>query len=362
VTNTQLGIFTQKYLGEEKAKCYFRLFISCLWKIPTARPLKSIEIFAAAYIMLTETQFDVQSTLPQGAMNSAATARIQRQSELFPVESQNFKAKPFLKWAGGKTRLLPLLRTFLARQEFRRYFEPFLGGAALFFELAPESAVLNDLNAELIFCYQIVRDYPSTLFETLQPMRVSQTEFYRIRSLKPETLAPVERAARFIYLNKACYNGLYRVNRKGEFNTPYGRHDKISLADESNLLRASRVLRNARLKSEDYGSVVEKAERGDFVYLDPPYLPVGKFSDFKRYTKKAFYEDDHHKLAEVFRRLSDRGCFVLLSNSFHEKISKMYSEFYQETVEMPRFINCKGKGRGRVRELLVSNRPLELAQ
>ena len=278
------------------------------------------------------------------------------------VENQDFKAKPFLKWAGGKARLLPGLRRFLAGQKFRRYYEPFLGGAALFFDLAPKSSVLNDLNSDLIFCYHIVRDHPAALFERLKRMQVSEAEFYRIRSLEPENLPPVDRAARFIYLNKTCYNGLYRVNKRGQFNTPYGQYEKASLADENNLLRASRALKNARLKSEDYSSVVEEAEKGDFVYLDPPYLPVGKFSDFKRYTKEFFYEEDHRKLADVFRQLANRGCLVLLSNSYHDKISKLYSDFYQETVEMPRFINCKGEGRGRVKELLVSNRPLELAQ
>jgi DNA adenine methylase len=310
--------------------------------------------------VLTETFFDVQINLPKGAMNSAATVRIHRQSELFSTETQDLKAKPFLKWAGGKTRLLPVLRTFLARQTFRRYYEPFLGGGALFFDVAPKTSVLNDRNPELIFCYQVVRDYPAELFSTLKRMPVSETEFYRIRSLNPESLALVERAARFIYLNKTCYNGLYRVNKKGQFNTPYGRNDKASLADEDNLHRASRMLRNAQLMSEDYGSVIKAAEKDDFVYLDPPYLPVGKYSDFKRYTKETFFEDDHRKLADTFRELSNRGCLVLLSNSFHEKIAKLYSGFHQEVVEMPRFINSKGEGRGKVRELLVSNHPLEL--
>jgi DNA adenine methylase len=312
--------------------------------------------------VLAETLFDVQIYLPQGAMNSAATVRIHRQSELFSTETQNSKAKPVLKWAGGKARLLPVLRTCLARQSFRRYFEPFLGGGALFFDLAPKTAVLNDLNSELICCYQIVREHPAELFTQLKQMQVSESEFYRLRSVIPESLAPVERAARFIYLNKTCYNGLYRVNKKGQFNTPYGRNGKVSLADESNLYGVSRLLKNARLMSEDYSVVVKEAEKDDFVYLDPPYLPVGKYADFKRYTKETFFEDDHCKLADTFRELSDKGCFVLLSNSFHEKIAKLYSGFYQEVVEMPRFINCKGEGRGKVRELLVSNRPLKLTQ
>jgi DNA adenine methylase len=312
--------------------------------------------------MLTETQFDAQINLPQGAMSSAATARIHRQSLLFSADSHDSKAKPFLKWAGGKTRLLPVLRKFLVRHKFSRYYEPFLGGAALFFDIAPKIGVLNDRNPELIFCYEIVRDHPSELFLMLKRMPVSEKEFYRIRSSAPESLAAVERAARFIYLNKTCYNGLYRVNRKGEFNTPYGGNDKVSWADEDNLHRASRILRNVRLMSDDYSSAVKDADKNDFVYLDPPYLPVGRYADFKRYTKETFFEDDHRKLAETFRELSERGCIVLLSNSYHDKIAELYAGFNKEEVEMPRVINCKGEGRGRVRELLVSNRPLELAQ
>jgi len=313
--------------------------------------------------VLTEVQFsDAQPNLPQSAMNSAATVRIHRQSELFPTENRDSKAKPFLKWAGGKTRLLPVLRKCLVRQTFQRYFEPFLGGGALFFDIAPKAAVLNDSNSELIFCYQIVRDHPAELFAMLKQKQVSESEFYRLRGLNPESLPPVERAARFIYLNKTCYNGLYRVNKKGQFNTPYGRNAKVSLADEDNLSGTSRLLKNVQLMSGDYSLVVKAADAGDFVYLDPPYLPVSKYADFKRYTKETFFEDDHRKLAETFRELAVKGCLVLLSNSFHEKIAKLYSGFYQEVVEMPRFINCKGEGRGRVRELLVSNRPLELAQ
>lgn len=313
--------------------------------------------------MLTEVQLsDAQTSLPQGAMNSAATVRVHRQSELFPFEVQDPKAKPFLKWAGGKTRLLPVLRIFLARHKFLRYYEPFLGGAALFFDIGPKTAVLNDRNPELIFCYEIVRDQPEELFRTLKRMPVNEKEFYRIRSVDPEGLPPVERAARFIYLNKTCFNGLYRVNKQGKFNTPYGGNDKVSLADQDNLHRASRILRTVRLMSDDYSSAVKEADKDDFVYLDPPYLPVGKYADFKRYTKETFFEDEHRKLAETFRELSDRGCLVLLSNSYHDKIPKLYSSFYQEEVKMPRFINCKGEGRGRVRELLVSNRPLELTQ
>lgn len=306
----------------------------------------------AAETNLLETQ-----TNPQyGAMMQPATAKITPvQSEFFSEERS--RAKPILKWAGGKTRLLPLLRACLSSQTFNRYFEPFLGGGAFFFDLAPSSAYVSDSNRDLIQCYEAVRDFPNEVIAALLDRKVTEHEFYKIRALDPESLGPVERASRFIYLNKTCYNGLYRVNKNGQFNTPYGRNSKVSLVDAKNVRAASRILKNASLIAQDYQVALSDARRGDFVYLDPPYLPVGKFSDFKRYTKEFFYEEDHRRLAELFQSLANRGCLVLLSNSYHDKIAELYSGFNQLTVKMPRFINCKGEGRGAVKELLISNFP-----
>jgi len=264
------------------------------------------------------------------------------------------RIKPFLKWAGGKTRLLPSLRQSLP-PKFNRYFESFVGGGAFFFDLQPTDAVLGDSNPELMNCYQVVREKPKDLITTLSKLRVNKSEFYRIRELEAERLSPVIRAARLIYLNKTCYNGLYRVNRQGRFNTPYGQHSNVILVDPENLIAASAALCKAELVCADFAKIVDKAQRRDFIYLDPPYVPVGKFSDFKRYTKDQFYEADQERLAQVFRELATRGCFVLLSNSFNAKTVKLYSGFVQRTVKMPRFVNCKGEGRGHVKELLISN-------
>lgn len=277
------------------------------------------------------------------------------QGRLFAPESRGFRARPFLKWAGGKTRLLTVLQEALPPRGFKRYFEPFLGGGALFFGLSPMQAFLADANPELVNCYEVVRERPEELIDALAGFRVSEAEFYRIRGQEPEELPKVARAARLVYLNKTCYNGLYRVNREGKFNTPYGRNSRVTLADAANLREASKALQQAVLFCTDYKNVLEIADKGDFVYLDPPYVPVGRFSDFKRYTKDQFYEADHERLAETFQRLAAKGCFVLLSNSFNEKTSKMYSDFVQRTVQMPRFVNCKGEGRGNVAELLISN-------
>jgi DNA adenine methylase len=276
------------------------------------------------------------------------------QEVLFPIDSPSLRTRPFLKWAGGKTRLLGVLRRSIP-PAFRQYVEPFLGGAALFFDLAPTNAVLSDSNGDLISCYEVVRDAPEALIQQLLRYRVSETEFYRVRALCPDDLSPVERAARFIYLNKTCYNGVYRVNKKGDFNTPFGHYKSASFFNETNLRRASECLKDAVLACRDYQAVLEHAQKGDFVYLDPPYMPVGKFSDFKRYTKEFFYEADHERLAQVFASLATKGCHVLLSNSFHPRIAELYSGYYRAKVEVPRFVNCKGEGRGNVTELLISN-------
>src|SRR5438445_3544880 len=203
------------------------------------------------------------------------------QPTLFKLELEEVRVRPFLKWAGGKTRLLPALRDSLPPKGYMRYFEPFVGGGAFFFDLSPAQGVLSDSNAELINCYQIVRDAPEELIRALSKLRVSESKFYELRELNPESLSAANSAARLIYLNKTCYNGLYRVNRQGQFNTPFGRHTNVTLTDEANLRAASNLLRRTTLRCGDYAAVLESAAAGDFVYLDPPYLPVGRFSDFK---------------------------------------------------------------------------------
>lgn len=277
------------------------------------------------------------------------------QEASFRLEAPQLRTKPFLKWAGGKTRLLSILRQRIPPQPFRRYFEPFVGGGAFFFDLAPDEAVLSDSNPELISCYEVVRDAADELIAELSHYRVNEEEFYRVRALQPSDLSPLERAARFIYLNKTCFNGVYRVNKNGQFNTPFGHYKYVSLVAEDNLRRASELLKRAVITCQNYQSVLSSAGEGDFVYFDPPYMPVSKYSDFKRYTKEFFYEADHERLAQAYRSLSERGCFVLLSNSYQEKIADLYSGFYQTKVQVPRFVNCRGEGRGNVTELLISN-------
>lgn len=271
------------------------------------------------------------------------------------INEQLTGVKPFLKWAGGKSQVLPTLRRFIPTV-FSRYFEPFLGGGALYFDLGPTRACLSDANPELINCYNVVRESCEELVSLLSTYSVSKEEFHRIRGIDPQTLSNVERAARLIYLNKTCYNGLYRVNKKGQFNTPFGGPRNPRLVDPDNLRKASKLLQNATILCADYyESLIKEAGAGDFIYLDPPYLPVGVYSDFKRYTRAFFYKEDHRKLAVLFKLLDQRGCLLLLSNSYHPEIMELYSKYEMQIVTAPRFINCKGNQRGVVNELIISN-------
>ncbi|MBI4430666.1 MAG: DNA adenine methylase [Candidatus Omnitrophica bacterium] len=291
------------------------------------------------------------------------------QPELFdPIASLSHTkiptgVKPFIKWAGGKSQLLPVLRKMIPNS-FNRYFEPFLGGGALFFDTGPSSAILADANEELVNCYRIVQTSPKKLLLALVEFKVGENEYYKIRAMDPTKLSNIERAARFLYLNKTCFNGLYRVNKQGRFNTPFGHFKNVNLADEENLFRASDLLQFAEVRCIDYHQLLMvEAKHGDFIYLDPPYLPISKYSDFKRYTKNFFYEEDHVRLASLFKNLHRRGCKILLSNSYHPVVVDLYEGFNTRIVEASRFINCKGNKRGAVRELIVSNfyAPLEMS-
>lgn len=263
--------------------------------------------------------------------------------------------RPFLKWAGGKSNLLSYLRS-LVPQTYDIYFEPFVGGGALFFDLCPHRAVLSDSNFELINCYRVVRDSPNELIGMLESMPVNAIDFYKIREENTAMLSNVERAARLIYLNKTCYNGLYRVNKKGQFNAPFGHNEKVRVCDSLVILAASRVLKGIRLLEGDFESILlAYTQSGDFVYLDPPYPSIGRFSDFKRYTKEFFVKEDHVRLAKVVEKLDRKGCKFILSNAKHQLILELYSRFRKINVEAPRYINCRGDKRGNVSELLITN-------
>lgn len=263
-------------------------------------------------------------------------------------------ARPLMKWAGGKTQLLPQLAASLPSR-FGRYIEPFLGGGAFFFHLRPEDAVIADSNGELIAMYRAVAADPEGVFEALKLMENTEEFFYELRALDWTTMTPNEVAARMLFLNRTCFNGLYRVNRKGQFNVPFGRYAKLSLPDLPNLQAAARALRCAEIIEGDYLDVLNRfASPGDLAFLDPPYIPVGVYSDFKRYTKDQFSEDDHRKLAKEVQRLSDLGCHVLLTNSNHPLVHELYKDFHLDVIPTKRFINSRGNGRTG-EDLLVTN-------
>ena len=227
------------------------------------------------------------------------------------------KAKPILKWAGGKTQMLDVLIPLMPNQ-YCNYIEPFFGGGALFFAIQPQQAIISDTNPELINLYRVVSSQVEQLILELDKYYNDQDFFYEIRALKFENLDNVQAAARTIFLNKTCFNGLYRVNKKGEFNTPFGKYKNANINDSINLLRVSDILKNKEIIQADYFDVLEKyAKKNDFIFLDPPYFPISQYSDFKRYTKEQFSEQDQFKLSQCFKMLVDRGCYVLLTNSNH---------------------------------------------
>lgn len=260
-------------------------------------------------------------------------------------DKQEITAKPFIKWAGGKTQLLAELLKYVP-QNYNKYIEPFVGGGALFFKLQPHFAILSDSNCELINLYKVIRDFPKQLIKELKIYRVSEKEYYYHRDINPEELKNVERAARFIYLNKTCYNGLYRVNKEGKFNVPYGKNENVKLIDEDNIWASNSLLRNTELYCGNYVTILEYyAKKGDFIYLDPPYYPAGGYSDFQRYTKEFFYEHDHIELRDLFNRLVEKGCKVLLTNSDTAFVHNLYKEYEKVPVQTKRLISCDSKTR-----------------
>ncbi|MCB8959015.1 MAG: DNA adenine methylase [Ardenticatenales bacterium] len=265
-------------------------------------------------------------------------------------------AAPFLKWAGGKKSLLKQYADYLPKtDEINHYYEPFIGSAALFFHLQPARATLSDINGQLVDVYRSVQQRVSKVIAALRPHRNEEEHYYAVRALNPADLAPAEQAARLIYLNKTCYNGLYRENSQGQFNVPFGRYKNPKICDEERLKSASRALKGVRLRTADFAKAVAEAGPGDFVYFDPPYAPLSATSSFTSYSRHGFNADDQRRLAATFRNLSERDCKIMLSNSSAPLIYELYDGFHIEEIQARRAINSKADGRGPVKELLILN-------
>lgn len=271
-------------------------------------------------------------------------------------------ASPFLKWAGGKTQLISELDREIP--PFFRYFEPFLGGGALFFHLAssrlPFTAYLSDANAELVNAYQTMKGNVKKLISALERhqegyMKEPTRYYYSLRNRNPRGM--VERAARLIALNKTCYNGLYRVNRDGVFNVPMGRYANPSICNRHQLENASEALKitKAQVHAADYKHVLQNAGEGDFVYLDPPFVPLSRTANFVDYTEGGFSEKDQVELARTFRELDRKKCRVLLSNSDTELARMLYGEFSCRPARVARAISCKSNTRSGYTELIIRN-------
>lgn len=271
--------------------------------------------------------------------------------------------KPILKWLGGKRQLLSEIIPLIGRLKPRgaTYVEPFVGGGAVLFSLRPSRAIINDLNGELINVYRTVRDDPDGLIERLIEHQREHSEeyFYRIRALdrseKYLSMTAVERAARTIYLNRTCYNGLYRVNASGQFNAPFGRYKNPSIVDEPRLRAVGEYLRenDVTICNEDYRALLERLEGNFFVYFDPPYYPLSATASFTSYTDGGFDRERQVELRDVCRRLRSKKIFFIESNSDCDAIRNLYEGFEIKTVQATRAINSAGDRRGAINEVLI---------
>jgi DNA adenine methylase len=271
-----------------------------------------------------------------------------------------FEVPTFVKWAGGKRQLLPQLSKFLPKK-VEGYFEPFIGGGAMAFYIIkkynPERVFLSDINEELINALNIIRTKTNELMTILLQYRNSHSEkfYYQMRDKDPIKLNDIERAARFIYLNKTGYNGLYRVNSKGKFNVPFGRYKNPSIFSEKDFREISYLLKNAHIEVKQFYEAVSNAKSSDFIYFDPPYYPLKKGKNFTKYTKGDFLDKEQEKLAEVFKDLDRRGCKVMLSNSDTDFIKGLYTDYIINKVKAKRMINCDATKRGEIDEVVITN-------
>lgn len=268
--------------------------------------------------------------------------------------------KPFLKWAGGKRQLISEIAKYIP-QSFKTYYEPFVGAGAVLFSLQPTKAIINDINDELINCFYVIRDHLEELLADLAKHKNEAEYFYRMRSIDRTDeyyrLSMIERASRIIYLNKTCYNGLFRVNSQGQINSPFGSYRNPKILDKETLRAVHNYLTNNSvvIQNIDFEKVLTEAKKGDFVYLDPPYQPLSKTSSFTGYSLNGFGESEQQRLKRVFDELTNKGCYALLSNSAAPFILDLYKEYNPIIVTANRAINSNASRRGKIEEVLVKN-------
>jgi len=275
-------------------------------------------------------------------------------------KTKNNRIDPFVKWAGGKSQLLEQFRAlFPADDSYKRYIEPFMGGGAVFFFLQPKIGIISDLNENLVNTYKVIKTNVDKLILILEDFQKKHSKDFYLKlreEFNTKKIDEIRKAAILIYLNKTCFNGLYRVNKGGGFNVPFGQHKKFSF-NKKQLINASQLLKHTQIKNESFEKILKNTKKGDFIYFDPPYYPVNETSKFTTYTKETFLEEEQKKLAEVFKKLDKKGCKVMLSNSDTKFIRDLYKNYkkYTATVGAKRFINCVGDKRGEITELVVRN-------
>lgn len=262
---------------------------------------------------------------------------------------QGVRGKPLIKWPGGKRTLADRIERHFPNQ-FKTYYEPFFGGGALYFSTSPPKAVLADINADLINTYAYIRDDPEGLIEVLGKYQNTEQDYYKIRSARPD--APVEQAARFLYLTRLSFNGIYRVNLSGDFNVPYGYKDHLAPVDAEQLRATSLALSGAKLLVADFEASTSTAKAGDLVYFDPPYTVAHANNGFVKYNEKIFSWSDQERLARHARKLAKNGCRVIVSNADHKSIHSLYEDFDCQIILRPSVIAATGSHRRTVSECI----------
>ena len=278
------------------------------------------------------------------------------------IKLKYYNLQPFTKWTGGKRQLLGELRSYMP-ETYGRYFEPFVGGGALFFDLAPEQAVINDFNEELINAYRQIKNNPAELINLLIKHKENNSKDYYLelrsadRDGRISRMTGVERAARILYMLRVDFNGLYRVNSKNQFNVPYGRYKNPKIVDVDLLYQISEYLNenDVEILQTDFAEAVKDAQTGDFVYFDPPYIPLNETSSFTSYTHEGFSYEEQIRLRNTFKELTERGVYAMLSNSSSPLVEELYKDFNIYFVEAQRTNGAKSSSRGKISEIIVTN-------